>query len=140
MKKIFLLISAFVLLGLSSVKAQKTRPKKILKTENNKRNQCLMPIFEIQDASDICDSLKLSVDLIQIKRLLHDLKDNLEWFELYSKDCSCLEKHEGEFFLYMPDDDISRALEMKDISQIKKSIIEISSDIDFIWLLSSDCN
>ena len=37
--------------------------------------------------------------------------------------------------LLIPDDKISNAFKMNNVLEIKKLITEISSDVDFIWIL-----
>lgn len=139
MNKILSLFIIIVCFKIIPVNGQTRKPLKIKKTQANYKNECLMPIFEIQDASDRCDSLHSTNDVIEIARLLKEIKINLDWFEIFSDDCSCLKKYEDEFFLYLPDDKIANALKLDNIFQISKLVIEIKKDIDFIWMLSSDC-
>jgi hypothetical protein len=137
--KFFLLLVTFLSFMLTT-EAQKKRPQKLKRTEANRANDCMMPIFELEDAADYCDSLKSINDITEIKRILKKVHSSWEDFDLYKDDCKCIEKLEDEIFLFSPEDDIEKALKTNNLPELRKLIQGISDGIDFIWLLSSDCD
>lgn len=119
--------------------AQNKRPYRLQRTFANQRDDCLMPIFEIEDAVDFCDSAKNTASITEIKRLLTKAKSSWDYFELYNDECSCLEKLEDEIFLFSPEDDIDKALNSYSLAEIQKLMKSISYNIEFMWLLAADC-
>jgi hypothetical protein len=133
------LIIIIILNALTLNFALAQKPKRIIKTIANQQNECLMPLFEIQDASDLSDSLKNSKSIYESKLLLTRIKEHLEWFDIYKENCNCLKKLNDELFLFLPDDKIENALLLENFNEMINTSKQIASDFEFIWLLTADC-
>lgn len=139
--KIVFIISAFVLIHLPVLGQNIPKPSRVIRTDTNKNNKCLLSIFEIQDADDYLDQIKATKDLKEIKRLLELVKSNFEDDELYSLVCPCILKQQQVIWLMTdePQDKIESAIKLNDIVKIKKLVEEISDDVFYILLFYYKC-